>query len=463
MFGLLFSRSACVLALTALAGCSRPAWNRELPSSESLGQPRGFRIARTVLHLHSPYSYDACDKKGLEGGVVNEACLGDLRSALCMDRIDAAFLSDHPNHMADYAFSDLLLSRGTDRVVTGASGSLSNLISGCANGHEPLVSVGFESRLMTLGMDHHAPGDVQTRGSLYTSETNAAVTQIRSDTGGLVMIPHTESRSVSLIETLDPDGVEIYNFHANMDPKIRKASLGLPQFDNVMDILPYWIDPYHQEEPDLAILAFYQVSDVYARIWNQLLSDGKKYTGFAGNDSHQNTLPYKASDGERLDSHRRLMRWFTNHFLVAGLGLEAIRSAIQAGRGWMVAEGLGTPVGADFYAQAGGTSVSVGGTGSFVAGNTRIYSPLPALHSSSPQGKVKPIVIQRLRKVSAPDQAPIVATVVNRDLDYAVDQSGIYRLEISIVPLHLAPWADIDLDKTEQEFLWIVTNPIYLN
>jgi hypothetical protein len=172
-------------------------------------------------------------------------------------------------------------------------------------------------------------------------------------------------------------------------------------------------------------------------------------------------MPWTAADGERLDSHRRFMRWITNHYLVPGTSLAQARDAVKQGRGWMVVEGLGTPVGVDFYADINGTVKGVGETGTWAAG-TRIRAPLPALHPQSPQGVLRPIVNLRLRKLVGTESNEVVASASNAPIDYLTTGPGIYRLEIGIVPVHLEPWADYDAEKISTEYPWVITNPIYL-
>src|SRR3954467_5686948 len=57
------------------AGCSKTPYDNALPDSGGLGSPRGYRVARVLTHLHSPYSYDACDRNGSPGGAVNQEWL----------------------------------------------------------------------------------------------------------------------------------------------------------------------------------------------------------------------------------------------------------------------------------------------------------------------------------------------------------------------------------------------------
>ena len=80
------------VAVAACSGASKPplpAWDKSLPEAGVMGTWRGLQPARGIVHLHSPYSHDACDnmpRDPLPLGAPNEACLDDLRSALCIDQ-----------------------------------------------------------------------------------------------------------------------------------------------------------------------------------------------------------------------------------------------------------------------------------------------------------------------------------------------------------------------------------------
>src|SRR5438067_11991814 len=83
-----------------------PAWDKTLPDASVMGVRRGLTPARGIIHLHSPYSHDACDNHPRDAttNAPNEACLEDLRTALCVDKIDFAALTDHDDTMADEDF-----------------------------------------------------------------------------------------------------------------------------------------------------------------------------------------------------------------------------------------------------------------------------------------------------------------------------------------------------------------------
>ncbi|MGZ3709141.1 MAG: hypothetical protein ACXWPM_10280, partial [Bdellovibrionota bacterium] len=203
------------------------------------------------------------------------------------------------------------------------------------------------------------------------------------------------------------------------------------------------------------------VAPVYAQIWDTLTTAGQKVTGVGGSDSHENILPFSAHDGDRLDAHRRLLRWFSNHLLVTDLTYASIKAALVGHRSWLAFEGLGTPVGMDFYAKAGTATVGVGDTGTFVAGSTTITVPLPTLHKSSPQDGNAPTIIIRLKQVGA-NTDTVVATATNASLSYTVTQTGAYRAEIGIIPKHLSAWVGYRRELLNAEYPWIITNHLYL-
>jgi hypothetical protein len=223
----------------------------------------------------------------------------------------------------------------------------------------------------------------------------------------------------------------------------------------------YFFDPFANQQPDLAFLFFLRVSDVYAQKWNKLIALGRHITGISGNDSHQNFFPGLANDGDRVDSHRRLTRWITNYFLTQHSTLNEIKAALVAGRGMVVFEGLGTPVGMDFYAQNSTTIAEMGDTLTFESQSTHVHAALPTLHSASPQSG-KPIVLMRLRRASTVGTGDLIATTVNAPLDVTVSQTGAYRLEVSLIPMHLYSFIGFKKQLAVSEIPWVITNHIYI-
>ena len=119
---------------------------------------RGAHPQRSIVHLHSPFSHDACDGMGLVDGTVNESCLADLRDALCRVHVDVAFITDHPDYAAEHSFSDLLLRRDGDQPIEVDGTTVGNRIV-CSDGHTVDWMFGVEDELMPLG-SHEVPAGI---------------------------------------------------------------------------------------------------------------------------------------------------------------------------------------------------------------------------------------------------------------------------------------------------------------
>lgn len=467
------------LSIIAITSACSKKYDSSLPNSLELGNPRGFREMRVVTHFHSAFSFDACDKKGIENGVIDANCIDHLRKGLCQSRVDYLFLTDHPSHLADYPMKDLLLTQDGDTLITknlnGEEEPFANRMGGCDNGFQPTLMAGFEGRLMTFGMERHLdvkPEDVVkglSRESMYGGESVELRQRMRDETNALVVVPHTESRDLEYMKALNPDGIEIYNVHANLDPKIRKRDLGLPPFENISNLITFLIDPYDSLNADFIFFNFFEIHPIYSHKWSELVASGVRVVGFGGNDSHENIFPQKASDGERLDAHRRMLRFMSSHFLVNNTDPDSIKEALKKGRGWLVFEGFGTPVGMDFFAEATGGVIGVGEAGTLGSGEARIHVKLPSLHPGSPFDGEPPSVVIRLIHVldknhaSDPVNEEVVAESHDHDIDYVTSVQGPYRAEIQIIPKHLHGFLGTFSDLADRSYPWIVTNHLYLD
>lgn len=103
------------------------------------------------MHLHSPYSHDACDGKPRDAG--GAPCLADLRAALCTTRVDFAALTDHDASMADEDFPTLFSMRGADQAVRNGAGEQIASRMTCDGGHVVTLTVGGENALMPIMLD----------------------------------------------------------------------------------------------------------------------------------------------------------------------------------------------------------------------------------------------------------------------------------------------------------------------
>jgi hypothetical protein len=416
-----------------------------------MGSWNGLVPARGIVHLHSPFSHDACDGMPRDPGtnVANEPCLQSLRAALCTDRIDYAALTDHDDTMADEEFAALFHPRDGDEPVLDASGAQIASRIHCDDGHEVLVTVGGENEIMPIMLDRHVTGTIPERHAIYNGDTPTEVAAMR-DAGATIWIAHTESRTTQHLLDLDPHGIELYNLHANIDPKIRPMYLGLDAYGAITAAVEFADTNEGGPEPDLAMLAFLTPNLPALARWDDVLATGKKLAATAGSDAHENALPVMLADGERGDSYRRVMRWFSNVVLVADPRDPAqIEAALRRGTVFSVFELLGTP---------DGFSVTVGAStlGDTVAVGSPLTVRVPTVRGLDPSLPA-PAIRATVVRVDATGRTDLQGT------DVVLDRPGAYRIEVSIVPHHLGPYLrDLGPALAEQELPWIYTSPIYV-
>ncbi|MGE5184173.1 MAG: hypothetical protein ACM31C_19020, partial [Acidobacteriota bacterium] len=433
--------------------------------SSAMGSWRGLVPARGIVHLHSPYSHDACDnmpRDPLPLGAPNEPCLADLRSALCAEQIDYAALTDHDDTMADEDFTTLFNMRDTDQPVLDASGAQIASHMTCDDGHVVTITVGGENTLMPVMLHHHVPGTIQQRHDTYNADTLDASNAFRA-AGGLTWISHTEEHTIDELRAVQPDGIEVYNLHANIDPKIRGPYLGLDPAGAIQAVAPFADTNPGHPEPDLALLSFLEVNQPALDRWTKLLGDGRHVPVTAGTDAHENALPILLADGERGDSYRRMIRWFSNVVLVQDptdpLQVEA---ALAAGRVFVAFEMMGTPVGFDVHAALpAGTAVELGGTVHVADGATLVVDvpSVRKLDRSLPAPEIHATVF----RVDATGSTA-VATGDGPELTVPLTAAGAYRVEITMVPHHLGPYlGDLGTAAADVAQPWIYASPIYVD
>ncbi len=441
-----------------------PAWRMDLAPTSEMGAPRGLEAARGIIHLHSPYSHDACDgqpRADGETGAIDEDCLADLRAGLCTTRMDFAALTDHDATMADEVFEDLLLVRGDDQLVMVDGAPVASRIA-CDDGGRVLLTVGSENPIMPIMLDHHVTGTVEERHSIYNGDDPASVTAFR-DAGATVWIPHTEQRTAEEVEALGPDGIEVYQLHANIDPDIREDYLGLDRSGAITAAVEFADLSDDGPVPDLALLSFLSENGPSLAVWDTLLAGGRHVSGSGGSDAHQNALPIMLRDGERGDSYRRVMRWFSNVVLVEDrTDIGQIEEALRAGRMFVAFELMGTPVGFDARADVpGGEVVELGGTVSPSAGAT-LEVAVPAVLDLDPSLPA-PSVEARILRIPPGGEAEVVAEGAGPTLSAPLDAAGAYRVEIHIVPNHLGPYlGSFGPTYAEKTLPWIYASPIYV-
>ena len=438
-----------------------PPWDKELPPASVIGErwtARGLVAARGIVHLHSPYSHDACDGNPRDEttGAPNEPCLQDLRTALCTTRIDFAALTDHDASMAEEDFGALFNMRGTDEAVRGANGNQIASRIRCDNGHEVLVSVGGENDLMPIMLDQHVPGTVDERRAIYNGSDVASADAFRA-AGGLVWVAHTESKDLAVLRAIQPHGIEVYNLHANIDPDIRSMYLGLPSGTALTEAAEFADTNPGHPEPDLAMIAFLTANQPAIDKWNALLGDGMRLAATAGSDAHQNAIPITFADGERGDSYRRVLRWFGNIALVADpRDPVQIEQAMAAGRIFTVVEMLGTPAGFDVRVEGGGE------IGSTVPPGGRLVVDVPTVRGLDPSLPA-PVIRTRIVWIEPGGAVTELTSTTSSQVTVNLGAPGAYRVEISMIPHHLGPYLrDLGPEMSAVEMPWIYVSPIYV-
>ena len=433
-----------------------PEWDKTLPDAAVMGTWRGLSPARGIIHLHSPYSHDACDGMPQPGGTPNEPCLEHLRAALCTTKIDYAALTDHDDSMADHEWTELFNMRGTDEKVMNPAGDQIASRIRCDDGHSVLVTVGGENELMPIMLDHHVPGTVGERHDAYNADDPAAAATLRA-AGATVWIPHLESRTLDHLLEIAPDGIEVYTLHANIDPKLRPL-LGLDPGTAISNAVEFADTNPGHPEPDLALLSFLEPSRPAIEKWNGMLAMGRKVPASVGSDAHENALPVMLADGERGDSYRRVLRWFGNIALVSDpTNPEQIEAARRGGRLCAGCDIRGTPLGFDFHAEGPGGTGELGAT---VPTGSTLEVDVPTIRNLDPSLPA-PEITATVWFVDAAG-ATAVASGAGPHLSVPMGAKGAYRVEISITPHHLGPYLrDLGPNFASRELPWIYASPLY--
>lgn len=438
-----------------------PLWPADLPDTTTLGVRRGRHLARTIVHLHSPLSHDACDGMGFANGLLNvPSCLADFRAAACALHMDALMVTDHATHLSEVAFADAFwidASAGDERVLDASGATIASRMA-CPDGRHILVTVGSENTLMPVGLLHHAgtTTDPAMLADLYHQDGAAAAATFRA-AGALIFYAHTESKTLDQIRGTQPDGIEIYNTHANIDPHIRPDYLGLESLSFVPMLLKF-TDARNRMAPDLALLAFLSEATPDLITWDTLLAEGMHLTGTGGCDAHENAFPQMMPDGERGDSYRRMMHWHTQHLLVDTIDRAGVMDALDRGRLYLTFEVFGTPMGFDFRAEASDGAIAEMGDSIPVGATLHLVRPsLPAGFPSDPP----PTITMRILRAAAGGGVE-VASGSGAELTFTTTRAGVYRAEVHMTPEHTRPYLGAYADMLVHDVPWVYANPIYV-
>ncbi|MSP92020.1 MAG: hypothetical protein EXR79_09520 [Myxococcales bacterium] len=482
---------------------------------------RGWAWSRTVVHIHSAWSHDACDGEIDKTGKANPECLQQLRQALCNSGLGVAFLTDHPSHMKQQKFEDLLLFQATagDVLVAGPlGGPWANVVTCPATAelpsHDVVLTVGFEAtHTMPVGLFGHFT-QTEFEGETISDEVPLAKAQAAVDhahaVGAVVCNAHSEEDDISAERLVASgiDAMEIYNTHANFKTIMGVSTKGAKSDLSRIFHLELFLGPKETSpHPDLSLMIMLDIQPEAAFTkWQRTLAF-RHITGVIGNDVHQNVVlePYCAkgqmleglcdaleedypklaslllkggklilADGKRLDDYTRLLRWISWHALLPkdtkpADRATAMKTALKAGRGWVVYDLLGRPDGVDFRGVAGAGVTEMGGTlpqgGRFVV--SRPGRPQPWPWSPFAVADTQESALRTIMWHIAPGAAAAVKVLDvsgwGAPLEYVPAAAGRYHVEFRLVPRHLKGPLKAIAKYADVEQRWAVSNPIQVD
>lgn len=472
-------------------------------------EPDPWAVRRGIMHLHSPYSHDACDGAGLMDGVANPPCLADLRAALCGTGQDFAFLTDHPAHMQEYPFDRVLLysqSEGDELVMT-RDAALSNRMR-CADDRRVLVMAGYEAtHTLPLGLHHHVDAKLYAglTNEVPVAEAKALVAGLQAG-GAVVAMAHSEEADLSAARIVEVglEAMEWYNPHGNFKTVLGGDSItadpaGLLEL--LQGLLPFMAGSASGAHPDLVYLRLLPKWPIEGfKKWREV-QRSRAVTGILGSDVHQNVavaplcdnpnpvlqaacvaaaqaiLPdalaglvtggtIDMADGGRLDSYARIMRWLENRVLTepGPLTLATLQDALRAGHNYGLFSVFGEPEGLRFVGHAGDQLLWIG-DGAAGPVTLELRAPLrPAALGGaqwSPAEGDKAEIRSELWRTDANGSVKVdEAAGLGAQIDVVADEPGAYHVEVYVRPQHLRAALGTEEALADGEYLWLITNPI---
>lgn len=420
------------------------------------GAPRGMLDLRGLIHAHSVYSHDACDEAPRDPvtDAVDEPCFDDFRKGICAVGHDFVMLTDHNESFGRTDYPDTLLFRQDrgDTLIERDGEPVASSLACPASAVRPLVLAGTESGAMVVGLEGHVPGTVEERQAIYGDASAAAIEVMKAE-GAVAILQHTEDWSAEQIADLPVDGFEMYNLHANL----------MSSFAEVVELLFKVNKPDEMPAPDLVLLPVFKEDPRYLATWGSALAGGARRVTTMATDCHRNVFPALLADGERVDSYRRMMAWFSNHLLVrpapgGSFDDRSLKDALRQGRLYGAFELMGYPVGFDYHAASGGADREMGEEVSLAAGATLLVSR-PAVDGLDPAAEAPRIVTRLLR---AQQGGWEVVAEGEGDLAFAPTKVGVYRAEVRMTPRHLRGPLSSYAALADKEFPWIYANAIYV-
>jgi hypothetical protein len=471
------------------------------------GAGESFLEIHGVMHMHSPYSHDACDGQGLSAGVPNPSCLADLRAAPCKDGLDFIALTDHPEHMNEVTPTENVLYNAAagDTLLKDSSGAVIGNLLKCADGHTVLLTYGFEG-------DHTLPiafAKHPTRYDGYVSsrpiaEVQSLVADLHAS-GALVALAHSEADDITAATIVNggADAMEWYNPHGNFKTalggdKITGAAADLiPFFNKLGDFLQGSTSGAHPDLFYLLLLPSWPQKGFDK--WREV-QKSRFVPGVFGSDVHQNVSvdpvckgavaqaacralignkpnvlaqlisggQMTMSDGRRFDAFERLLRWLHNRVFVKSLSPEDLKEALGHGRSYGLFSVFGDPKGFVYTGAAAGKTAYLGDAIPMSSGPLTLTVQLPAQPSPIPGG----VTFDAASAATAEVRAVLYRTDKNgtsevgqakglgQVLSKTVSEPGQYHVEVWLKPRHLASKLGGQAAIADTEYMWLITNPI---
>lgn len=490
----------------------KPIVDASVPSSgDSATRPgSAYREIAGVMHYHSVYSKDACDGHGLTNGVPDANCLAALRAAVCDNGVDYLGLTDHPSHMRDYPFEKLVLhnaAAGDQLVVDKEGAAIANRLA-CPGGRSVLVTVGYETNhALPLNFRKHP------KAPFYESIVDSNSLQADRDlvaglheAGGIVSLAHPEQPDLSATRIAESgvDMMEWYNFHGNLmyllGSDVLSGSVG-EVWGTLKALSDFFPGGDARAHADLAYMVLRNGwPDVGFEKW-QKVQGMRRVTGMLGSDVHQNVVvspmctqsdalqraacvagakavlpgglddlvnggPVRLHDGERIDSYGRVTRYVQNRLLVKDLTFDAVQEALVGGRVWGAFTYLGDPRGFSFRGMKGTAMSELGDTCAPPCSlEIQVPAPVPLAKGVpfTPAEAQKASVSTRLYRIEAKGTVR-VETRSGMGVTHTVQTTaaGGYFVEVWIKPTHMASHLGGRAELAEREYLWAITNPIWV-
>ena len=428
--------------------------------TSELKPTRGLQPHRATIHLHSVYSHDACDEKGFtdtsgkqnyKEGTRNEECFEDLRRALCESGQDVAFLTDHVGHYPDFEYPEVLLYKQGDTLIEKGGKPVANRLA-CPQGRSVLVYAGIDYSVIAVGLDGHAGATPEERKTIYGKKTPEAVDALKK-AGALVLAGYVrrwvEDGDVETLHALPFDGIEVYNPIFNMKDRAGDILNFVLKLKDAPETLP---------SPELALYTVFEETQETLKQW-ALLAPKRRLPSFLGANAHQNVFQQKSPDGERIDSYRRMLHWFSNHLLLpegTQLTIDGAKQAIREGHSYAVFDYLGTPEGFEWRAEAGGKAVDMGGA---IEAPASLVARAPAVFGLGSADE-PPVITVRILRASGETWEEVASG--QGEVAVPTAPPGVYRSEVRILPNHLKPHLGNEPSRFLREVIWIYGNTIHV-